>query len=74
MHGNTVMIDGHCSGRPKTAAAERLGPACTEERISGGAERRPLHPQASKAEATRFRAAKSSRPQQSSWCEHPNVH
>jgi len=74
MHGNTVTVEGRCSGRPETAAPERLVPACTDEWISGGAERRPLHPQASTVEATGFRAAKLSRSRQSTPREHPNVH
>ena len=58
-----------CSGRPKTAAAER-----PDKRLSGGAERRPLQPRDSRPEATGFRAAIAPRALHWHRDEHPRVH
>jgi len=53
-HGRADAKHGRCSGRAGTPAAER-----PDERLSGGAQRRPLQPQGSAPEATGFQAALS---------------
>jgi hypothetical protein len=55
MHGNTSGVDGRCSGRPVTAAAERLDEG-VYERLSGGAWRRPLQPRGIAFASAGFRA------------------
>ncbi len=76
-HGYAIEKQRCCSGRAQTPAAERLGgrpDGRRDERLSGGALRRPLQPQAASYATTGFAATKTPRPRHGHRDEQPGVH